>query len=183
MGSLPPPTRQPCTCQAGGPQTRPSCPPSPQKAEADLKAAGKSADEIEKFKTLFTEVCVWGLVRLLSLFGLSVLGGGMCGIGPAQNPAHSRHRHSRDSIAPQSQLAPPAPDNLHPPANPPSHPQCRGQIDSKQLRPFIRTQYMRTAFQVGEKGRGVRGGGSWVEEQGGRRETSQPAFLTTLSPS
>lgn len=23
------------------------------------------------------------------------------------------------------------------------------QIDSKQLRPFIRTQYMRTAFQVG----------------------------------
>jgi hypothetical protein len=26
------------------------------------------------------------------------------------------------------------------------------QIDSKQLRPFIRTQYMRTAFQVGASG-------------------------------
>lgn len=27
--------------------------------------------------------------------------------------------------------------------------EVRQQIDSKQLRPFIRTQYMRTAFQVG----------------------------------
>ena len=26
--------------------------------------------------------------------------------------------------------------------------EVRQQIDSKQLRPFIRTQYMRTAFQV-----------------------------------
>jgi SPX domain protein involved in polyphosphate accumulation len=50
-------------------------------AVADLRAAGKSEKEIEKFTALFTEV--------------------------------------------------------------------RQQIDSKQLRPFIRTQYMRTAFQVG----------------------------------
>jgi hypothetical protein len=49
-------------------------------AVADLRAAGKSENEIEKFSVLFTEV--------------------------------------------------------------------RQQIDSKQLRPFIRTQYMRTAFQV-----------------------------------
>jgi SPX domain protein involved in polyphosphate accumulation len=26
--------------------------------------------------------------------------------------------------------------------------ECRQQIDSKQLRPMIRTQYMRTAFQI-----------------------------------
>ena len=26
--------------------------------------------------------------------------------------------------------------------------EVRGQVDSKQLRPFIRTQYMRTAFQI-----------------------------------
>ncbi|KIY91757.1 Vacuolar transporter chaperone 4 [Monoraphidium neglectum] len=50
------------------------------KAEADLRAAGKSDDEISKFQVLFNE--------------------------------------------------------------------CRNQIDSKQLRPFIRTQYMRTAFQI-----------------------------------
>jgi SPX domain protein involved in polyphosphate accumulation len=29
--------------------------------------------------------------------------------------------------------------------------EVRQQIDSKQLRPFIRTQYMRTAFQVRRK--------------------------------
>ena len=50
------------------------------KAEADLRAAGKSDDEVEKFAALFNEV--------------------------------------------------------------------RNQVDSKQLRPFIRTQYMRTAFQI-----------------------------------
>ncbi|GBG00374.1 hypothetical protein Rsub_13056 [Raphidocelis subcapitata] len=50
------------------------------KAEADLRAAGKSDEEIGKFQQLFNET--------------------------------------------------------------------RGQIDSKQLRPFIRTQYMRTAFQI-----------------------------------
>ena len=74
--------------------------PPPGQAEADLRAAGKSEEEIEKFKTLFCET--------------------------------------------------------------------RTQIDSKQLRPFIRTQYMRTAFQVrwaeggagsgGRTGCSVRGG-------------------------
>jgi hypothetical protein len=59
-------------------------------AVADLRAAGKSENEIEKFSVLFTEV--------------------------------------------------------------------RQQIDSKQLRPFIRTQYMRTAFQVR-----VRLAGLWCE--------------------
>jgi len=62
------------------PDATPTRTDTPPQAEADLRAAGKSDDEISKFQVLFNE--------------------------------------------------------------------CRNQVDSKQLRPFIRTQYMRTAFQV-----------------------------------
>lgn len=75
----------------------PVCPPSLQ-ATADLRAAGKSEKEVERFSVLFKEV--------------------------------------------------------------------QQQIDAKQLRPFIRTQYMRTAFQVGgNRGRQAGRGRGTLQDQ------------------